>query len=545
MTGTSPTITTTLGDVAGVALDGVHAFLGLPYAAPPVGARRFKPPQPAEGWTGVRDASRHGAPSIQRGRKPGDDRVGYLFGGGCDVAMSEDCLVLNVWTPTGAAAEGGGIALDNAALNDAALNDAASSGAALPVLVWFHGGGFTQGASGDDVYSGARLARTHDVVVVSVNHRLGLLGFCDLEGVLGAEYAGSGNAGMLDLVASLEWVRDNIATFGGDPNAVTVFGESGGGGKVSALLAMPAAEGLFHRGVVQSGPPFQFRDPASAAEVTDKTLAALGLDVGGASKLLELDAAELFAAQVALGAGGGPSEGGMSFAPTVHTDAITDVPEVALAAGASANVPLIVGTNLDEARFMLMMMVAAGATPSCEWGDLTHRLSPGVDGEPDAIIDHYRAAYPDLAPFDLLLKIESEQFRIRSQRLLEAHHAGGGAPSFSYLLRWVWPERRPFGAFHGLDIPLVFGNLPGSMADDPAAQRISAGLGERWTSFAATGTPVGADGMAWPAYEPERRSTLLLDDPFEAVDDPFAADRAAWHGVGTGPTTRPWSRVFG
>jgi para-nitrobenzyl esterase len=197
---------------------------------------------------------------------------------------------------------------------------------------------------------------------------------------------------------------------------------------------------------------------------------------------------------------------------------------------------------------MLMMLAAAGSPsgPTLTDAELLDRLAVGCDGGAEHLVDHYRAAYPELANFDLLLRIESEQFRIRSLRLVDARARAAHTPAFVYLLTWVWPARAPFGAFHGLDIPLVFGNLEvaRSLAGSPAAGRIAAALGQRWTSFAATGTPVGADGVVWPAYTEANRPTLIVDDPLAVELDPYSHDRQAWTGVGTGPSTRPWARVL-
>jgi para-nitrobenzyl esterase len=515
-------IETAYGWIAGTHADGVHTFVGVPYGGPVSGRGRYLPPPPPTPWTGVREATRYGPPAVQRPTRRGGDRVGHLYGGGPDVAMDEECLVLNVWTP----------GLDGR----------------RPVLVWLHGGGFTQGSAGDDVYRGANLAREQDVVVVSLNHRLGIFGFLDLDSVLGPGYAASGTAGLRDIVAALEWVRDHAGALGGDPGCVTLFGESGGGGKIAALLAMPRAAGLFHRAVIQSGPPFQFPDRERAAGVAAKVMAHLDIPAADAGRLLEVPAAALFEAQAALGAGGGPSEGGMSFAPVVGTDDLPRYPEQAVATGMSADVPLLIGTNRDEARFMLMMLGPGGAAklPALADDELIDRLRVGCDNGVEDLVAHYRAAYPELSNVDLLFRIESEQFRIRSLRLAEAKAAGGPAPVFVYLLTWVWPERAEYGAFHGLEIPLVFANrhVARSLARSPVADRLSRRLGALWSSFAATGAPEMVDGVLWPPFTAEDRLTLLIDEDLVVDDDPLGDDRRAWDGVGTGPATRPWARVL-
>jgi para-nitrobenzyl esterase len=239
----------------------------------------------------------------------------------------------------------------------------------------------------------------------------------------------------------------------------------------------------------------------------------------------------------------------MAFAPVVGTDAVPDHPEPSVAAGASADVPLLIGTNRDEARFMLMMLGPEGARrlPPLTDEELVHRLSAGCEGGVEDLVAHYRAARPGLSNFDLLLHIESEQFRIRSLRLAEAKVAGGTAPVYSYLFGWVWPERQVFGSFHGLEIPLVFANrqVARSLAASPVAEQIARRMGALWGSFAATGAPAPTDGVTWPPYTTAERATLLIDDELSVANDPLGADRRAWDGVGTGPSTRPWARILG
>lgn len=504
----------TTGRIRGAVDEGVHRFLGIPYGGSVSGDRRFRRARPPERWDGVRPAFAYGAPSIQRPSNGGP--LGLA-----DVPMREDCLVANVWTP----------GLDGA----------------RPVMVWLHGGGYTQGDASSPLYDGANLARRGDVVVVSLNHRLGLLGHLHLEERLGAGCEGSGNAGILDVVLALRWVRDEIARFGGDPGCVTVFGESGGGGKVCALLAMPEAAGLFHRAVVQSGPPFQFPDRAGADEVVGKVLAELGLGEGEAERLLDVPAERLFEVQTALGAGGGPSPGGMSFAPVTGTVALPDFPTDAVAGGASADVPLLVGTNEDEARFMTLLDPRlAGGGPDIGHDELVARVAPGVDEGAADLVAHYKAAHPRLSNFDLLLVIESEQFRVRSIRLAEAKVAGGRAPVYAYLFRRRASKLPGAGSYHGMEIPFAFDTLGAArhLRVDEGSDQLAAEMSARWAAFARSGVP-DIDGLpAWPAYDPGRRATMTIDRGWRVLDDPLGDHRRAWDGVPTGPATRPWSRVF-
>jgi para-nitrobenzyl esterase len=262
--------------------------------------------------------------------------------------------------------------------------------------------------------------------------------------------------------------------------------------------------------------------------------------------LHELPADTLLAAQVALGAGGGPSPGGMSFAPTIDGHVLLDWPEPALAKGASAEVPLLIGTNLDEARFMMMITPhLRKAPPALSESELLERVSPGCDRGAELLIARYRAFYPELSSFDLLLKIESEQFRVRSIRVAEHKAAGSSAPVFMYLFSWVTPRLARYGAYHGLEIPFIFDTLATTphVAADPDANLLVEQMLSSWVEFARTGRP-GCDGTpSWQPYTVQDRATMRIDRAWSLERDPLGRERAAWDDVPTGPTTRPWSRV--
>ncbi len=511
---------TDAGAVGGAREGGVCVFRGIPYGADAGGHNRFRAPASPRPWTEVRDALRFGpsAVQLQPGGGPArtDDPLSVRNAGG------EDCLVLNVWTPDTAGQR--------------------------PVMVWFHGGGFTVGSASSPLYDGAALAREGDVVVVSVNHRLGLLGYLQLDALFGDDYADSGNAGVLDLVAALHWVRKNAARFGGDAGSVTIFGESGGGGKVCALLAAPRARGLFHRAIVQSGPPFQLPDLEQARRTAAEVLQRLELDpTRGPEPLLKLPADRLLQVQVAMGAGGGPSPGGMSFAPVIDRHVLDDWPEPALAAGAAADVPLLIGTNLDEARFMLMMHRELRKNPpELSAAELVERVSPGCDAGTADLVARYQALYPELSRFDLLLRIESEQFRVRSIRLAEHRLQAAGAPVYMYLLSWTTPRLAKYGAYHGLELPFLFGTLATvpHLAADPEAEALARRMRQSWVAFARDGVPAAEDVPTWTPYTTEQRATMRIDRSWSLEHDPMGHQRAAWNGVPTGPTTRPWSRVI-
>ncbi len=522
----APIVATTAGPISGEVVDhGVTRFLGVPYAAPPLADLRFQAPHPHPGWNEVRPCLQYGDSAMQRGSGPSPGPLGTPEG----VGTSEDCLVLNVWSPD----------LEGTA----------------PVMVWFHGGGYAVGTASSPLYEGTNLAGRNDVVMVSVNHRLGIFGFLDVSRRLGDGYQASANAGMLDLVAALEWVRDNIASFGGDPGCVTLFGESGGGGKVSALLAMPSADGLYHRAIIQSGPPFQFPDPDQAHNTCGKVLAELGLADDQASQLLELPAERLFEVQVALGAGGGPSPGGMSFAPTVGTEALPHWPGEALRAGAATDVPLLIGTNEHEAWFMTLMdprMRDGGGGPEISDAELVERLTPGVDAGLDGLIAHYKERFPERSNFEILLTIESEAFRVRSLRLAEdkvgaVAAAGATTPVFTYLFRRTASKLAHGGSYHGLEMGFMFDNLHTmrfALADE-GSEQLAREMSGRWAAFARTGSPDVAGLPRWTPFDAEARPTMEIDQGWTMVDDPLADDRQVWNDIPLGPRTRPWSRIFG
>jgi para-nitrobenzyl esterase len=485
----APVVETTAGKVRGQTLDRVDVFKGIPYAAPPLGELRFRPPAPVTPWSAVRDALDYGPSCPQPSSRP--------QGWSQEPALSEDCLYLNVWTPPG----------DRAARR--------------PVLVWFHGGGFSIGSGSWPVYDGAALAHRGDAVVVTVNHRLGILGYLHLAEIGGADFASSGNVGMLDLVATLEWVRDNIASFGGDPSCVTIFGESGGGAKVSTLLAMPAARGLFHRAAIQSGPGLRAKPQEQAAEIASKIVADLG--AGADVRALQaLPAERLSEAQEKLG-----RAGSFAFSPVLDAAALPAHPGHALKHGTAADVPVIVGTNRDEASLFLAMNSATQNGAELDDAGLLKRLSLlGEAARP--IVDAYRATRPGASNRDLLIAIESDRMmRIPSIELAERKIAGSTTPVFMYLFRWA---SGPLGSAHGYEIGFVFDNVrPPVMKQSPGRDALGARMSEAWLAFARTGDPSHAGIPAWPAYTADRRATMIFDRAESVVeDDPCAGHRAAW-----------------
>ncbi len=484
-----PQARTTAGAVRGRAEGGLAVFRGIPFAQPPTGPARFAAPQPVTPWDGVRDATAFGTPPPQSS----------VFGP-APVPASDDWLTLNVWTP------------------------AADPAARRPVLVWIYGGAYKVGSAEIPAYDGSRLAREGDLVLVTFNYRTGMEGFAHLDGA-------PANRGLLDQVAALTWVRDNIAAFGGDPAEVTVFGQSAGGGSVASLLAMPRAAGLFRRAIAQSVPGLYYSPPL-AADIAAAIAAELGLRATVAD-LSAVDPVRLVAAGDAVDRKlsqyedrwGQVALTDTPFAPVVDGDVLPVTPWAALAAGAARDVPLIVGHTRDEARLGLVMSGQLGKISEEQAGKRLRVLGPGPDGE-----QAYRAAFPDASAERLYELIQNDWvFRMPTLQLAEAQTAAGGV---AYLYELACPA--PFnggilGACHGLDGPLVFGNLEGGLAGRligpppfPAAEERSAQFRTAWTRFAATGDP------GWPAYDPRERLTRVFDIPPAVVPYPAETSRRLW-----------------
>ncbi|HUY28555.1 MAG TPA: carboxylesterase/lipase family protein [Candidatus Binataceae bacterium] len=503
---------TSTGKVRGTINQGVGVFKGIPYAAAPVGANRFKPPAELAPWRGVRDAFEYGPRAMQ------DDNafnlppaLMKLFVSSEPMPMSEDCLVLNVWTP--------------------ALGD----GHKRPVMFWCHGGAFISGSGSSPWYDGTNLARKGDVVVVTINHRLGAFGYLHLEDLAGLEFASAGSAGMLDIVAALNWVRDNIERFGGDPQNVTIFGESGGGAKVSVLMAMPAAHGLFHKAIIQSGPAVEMASRADATETARQLLHELDLDPKRAGELRTLPAERLARAQAAVlkrvSMMSFANRRRVGFNPVVDGMHLPGGPFAPAAPAISAQVPLMIGTNKDE------MTLFFGLAPWLDAMDDTAMRARvtmflGDADRADAIIAAYRRARPNDAPRDIVLAIATDQsMRAPSLVIADRKVAQHGAPVFVYMFTWETPVlggllKSP----HALEIPFVFDTLHTSKlaGDSPSRFALSGKMSNAWLAFARSGNPAHAGLPAWPHYSADRRATMIFDDRCRVEDDPYRAERLAW-----------------
>jgi para-nitrobenzyl esterase len=481
-------VTIRAGSVRGEGDDRVVRFLGIPYAAPPAGERRWRPPVAPSPWDGVRAASTAGPAARQ---PTGGPMAGLVPG--MDVGdQGDDCLSVNVWTP-------------------------ATDGARRPVMVWLHGGAFSLGAGSLPAYDGTRLAAEQDVVVVTCNYRLGCFGFLHLE-----DPSACPNAGLLDQIAALRWVRDEITGFGGDPQNVTVFGESAGGGSVLSLLSMPAATGLFQRAIVQSGATDLLLDRAAATEVGEAFSRAAGVEPGDVAALRALPADRLVEAQAETAAGLYATVGTMPFHPCVDGRVLPWSWLDAARQGVNP-VPLVIGTTRDEMGLFARMDPKVAALDA---DGLARRLDrQGLD--PTLVVSAYAEAGLDQPPA-VWTRVQTDvQMWAPALRILEARAAH--APAWTY--RFDWPAADPrMGAAHGVDIPFPFGTTEqwSDFLHDPAgAAELSATIRAAWASFARTGDPSTPD-LAWPSYDLERRPTLVLDGSPHVEDDPDAPVRRLW-----------------
>ncbi len=496
---TGPIVTTTCGPIEGVDLGGCERYAGIAFAAAPVGALRFRPPAPVTAWTAVADATTFGPRAPQL---PGAMEVA-INGGEPPPTSEADCLTLNVWTP-------------------------AADTVHRPVMVWIHGGGFVNGAGSSPWYDGERFCVDHDVVLVSVNYRLGVLGFTSLGAVGGDEFASSGNVGVLDVVAGLRWVATNIARFGGDPDNVTIFGESAGAMSVGTLLALPSAEGLFHRAILQSGAASHVHSREVAEGYTTKLCEALGMPNATVAQLQALPVDDLLRAHAEISVPGGG--GGLVSSPVVDGVVLPRRPLEAVASGAARDVTLLIGTNRDEWRLFAVANRAFMETDD-------DRLLSGVervlgDRAPQAIAT-YRERLADAPPAAILAAAMTDSvFRVPALSLADAQVAAGG-DAYVYLFTWESPAGRGFlGSCHALELPFVFHTLtkPGASqftgVDAPTG--LADDLNATWAAFARHGDPARGSVGAWPLYDSHRRPTMILDVDCRLEDDPLGNERRLW-----------------
>ena len=505
---------TSAGKIRGFRRNGVYIFKGVPYGASTAGVRRFMPPVKPEPWTGIRAALQYGraCPSQDSAHFNTDgrnlatsDEDGFVLHRGAFAAVpGEDCLRVNLWTPE--------------------INSLRKR----PVMVYMHGGAFS-GGSGHDLlaYDGESLARNHDVVVVTHNHRLNVYGYLNLGHLAGEEFASSANVGMLDIVAVLEWVRDNIQTFGGDSGNVTIFGQSGGGGKVIALMAMPAAKGLFHRAIVQSGPFLKSLSPDYSGRLAESVIAELGLSKSQVKELQSIPvdrlsgaAAEAMKKMSVYKPSIRQVYGEHDWGPTVDGRILPRHPFDPAAPEISADVPLLTGSNLHEFVNGLDRPDAYGTGVE----ELNRLVNEAFGERSKMIIDAYRRYYPKATPFGLYATIAAACVRRPAFEQAIRKAALRAAPAYSYVYAWRTPvlDDRP-GSFHACEIAFTFDNAgicDHYSGSTPDAFVLSKQISTAWVNFARTGNP-NHDGLPqWPKYTAEQRATMYFDTPCEVLDDP-------------------------
>ena len=500
-------ISTSLGRVQGLVVNKVHAFKGIRYGAAPIGNLRWLPPQAPEPWSTILDCSDYGAPAMQMASgniaAPASDfgmQMSQVFTTPSEIKIqNEDCLFLNVWTPS-------------------------TDQGKRPVMFWIHGGGYAYGSGGQPVYSGEDLARAHDVVVISVNHRLNVFGFLHLGELMGETYRSSATVGMQDLVLALQWVRDNVAKFGGDPNNVTIMGQSGGGAKVCNLLAMPSAKGLFHKASIQSGGAPSVGRKEGATRLAKALLDELGIAPNDVKALQAVPAPTLIKAAGAalLKVGAGPL--GANFGPIIDDVAITRDPFAPDAPEQSADVPILIGFVKDE-----MTIFTAGEP----WfGKLTEEELQGrVKAIPKGaeLLAAMRKLHPSYSPTYLWVAVLSVRFMQGTNAVADRKVAQGKAPVYLWSMTWETPVgggilKTP----HTMEIPFMLNSyerVRAFVGPGPGPAQMARQFSDAWVAFARTGKPETASIPSWPAYDRSTRATMMFDLKSKVVNDPYGEVR--------------------
>jgi para-nitrobenzyl esterase len=500
---------TAFGKIRGMDSNGIKIFKGIPYGADTSGKNRFMPPAEPADWSGVRDALAYGHSAPQRDPAAAASPGGLSVSGRDLPAEGEDCLVLNVWTP--------------------AIGSAGASGKKRPVMVWCHGGGFATGSGSSPDTDGANLARRGDVVVVSLNHRLNVLGFADL-GEFNPDFAASGDAGMLDIVRALKWVRANISQFGGDPNTVTIFGQSGGGRKVETLLAMPSAKGLFHRAIVESGAAVRVVDRDVAVRNAEQLLAKLGIDQKNVKALQQLPVEKIMAAYFAVvkdEPNVDPSFGG--FSPAVDGKILPQHPFFPSASTVSAEVPVMIGNTRTE---MTLFSMGDPAAFSMDDAGMRGRVKELLADRAPAMIDLYQKLNPGASPADIYFLIASD-LRYGAPTILAAQRraALGKGPVYLYYFTWETPvQGGRLKSPHTMEIPFAFDNVRISArmtGGGPEAMALADKVSDAWIAFARTGDPNTPKLPHWPAYDAKDRATMVINNVSKVVNDPLREQRLA------------------
>jgi para-nitrobenzyl esterase len=488
-----PVAQTTYGKIRGLAEGPIKVFKGIPYGAD-TATTRFMPPAPPKSWTGERETIHYGAQTVQPAAGVRSTGPSLLKSWALQQEMSEDCLFLNIWTP-------------------------GLRGKKRPVMFWIHGGGFVSGSGASPAYDGARLAQRGDVVVVTVNHRLNIFGYLSLAATGDSRYADSGNAGQHDLIAALQWVRDNISEFGGDPDNVMIFGESGGGAKVCTLLAMPPAQRLFHRAVVQSGPLVLGVPAERAAETGRMALEALNIAPNKLDSIKDLTTAQIQQAFGKLAAAGRMG----SLSPVVDGRGLPRHPFDPEAPNISSKIPLLIGFNGTETTFAL----ADPASFTLTFEQLPDKLKLYVGNvDPNSVIAQYRKLTPNASASDIFFDATTQiMMRRNSVTIADRKSALHAAPVYMYELIWQTPvDGGKWRAPHALDIGMIFDNVAKSESMSGVGsdqQRIADQMSETWIAFAKSGNPNNSLLPKWPAYTAKQRAVMRFDLKSYVANNPM------------------------
>ena len=494
---------TSFGRVRGVDVQGIKTFKGIPYGASTAGRNRFMPPAEPAKWTGVRDALQYGPSAPQRNPDAPAPAARLAVAADGLPAEGEDCLVLNVWTP--------------------GVND----GRKRPVMFWCHGGGFATGSGSSPGTDGTNLARRGDVVVVSINHRLNVLGFTNLVEAFGRDYAQSGDVGMLDIVQALKWVRTNIERFGGDPNTVMIFGQSGGGRKVSTLLTMPSAKGLFHRAVIESGATIKLVERDAAAKVAERLLSKLSLNNTQLRELQSLPLQKIMSAYFAVVRDmAGADQMTVGFSPTMDGKVVSQHPYHPTASAVSADVPVMIGSTRTE-----LTLQSDEAAFTLDEPGLRKRVTDLLGASTGPVLDVYRRANPGATPSDLYFLIASDyRYSAPTMKIAERRAALGKGPVYLYYFRWETPiDGGRLKSPHTIEIPFAFDNVKTSRLtrDSQEAGALADKVSDAWIAFARTGDPNTPKLPRWPAFNAADRPTMVFNNVSKVENDPLREQRLA------------------
>jgi len=519
-------VATTAGRVQGSERRGVRVFRGIPFAQPPVDGLRFTEPLPAKPWSGVLPAESYGPASPQIG--PVNRLVRTLIGA-AGSKQSQDCLYLNVYTPK-------------------------ADRRRRPVMVWIHGGAFILGSGSTPLYDGTRLSLRGNVVVVTINYRLGALGFLSFNGLVDGTERPAANLGLRDQIAALEWVRDNIEQFGGDPENVTVFGESAGAMSIGTLLGVPRAKGLFHRAILQSGAAHNVSSGELASRIAAYYVEALGLTGNYVSALRDKSVTELMAAQARTTAKFGLADGVMAWQPCVDGDLVPEQPIVAMGKGRGPDVPVLVGTNRDEWKLFIAADPGGLRLTDAQFRERLDRVAARIDADGEPIAKRAAAAYArvkgprGLDASERWASFQSDRiFHYPATRLLEQqfdNRHGRPSTAFAYIFEWSPPIiGRWLGSCHGLELPFVFGTLEtvlirAGFGVTRSSRYLSKRMQDAWIAFAKNGDPSHPGLPEWPAYSRFIRSTMSFNAECSLRADPHETGRQFWAQLASEGETR-------